>query len=80
MVTEGYRFGGRDGLEVWDGNVVKLGCDDGCTTINTIKFIELKKLNLNLKKPSNRLSWDAHILISVTLTSITLSIISGPVL
>ena len=40
MVTEGYRFGGRDGLEVWDGNVVKLGCDDGCTTINIIKFTE----------------------------------------
>ena len=33
--------GGRDGLGVWDGNV-KLGCDDGCTTINIIKFIELK--------------------------------------
>ena len=33
----------RDRLGVWDGNVVKLGCDDGCTTINTIKFTELKK-------------------------------------
>ena len=33
---------GREGLGVWDGNVVKLGCDDGCTTINIIKFIELK--------------------------------------
>ena len=32
-----------DGLGVWDGNVVKLGCDDGCMTINGIKFIELKK-------------------------------------
>ena len=32
---------GRGGLGVWDGNV-KLGCDDGCTTVNTIKFIELK--------------------------------------
>ena len=28
---------------VWDGNTVKLGCDDHCTTINIIKFIELKK-------------------------------------
>ena len=27
---------------VGDGNV-KLGCDDGCTTINIIKFTELKK-------------------------------------
>ena len=34
--------GGRDGLGVWDGNVVKLGCDDSCTTTNTIKFIEFK--------------------------------------
>ena len=32
----------RDGLGVWDGNV-KLGCNDGCTTINIIKFIELKR-------------------------------------
>ena len=35
--------GGRDGLGVWDGNVVKLGCDAGCTTVNIIKFIELKR-------------------------------------
>ena len=27
-------------LGVWDGNVLKLGCDDSCTTINRIKFIE----------------------------------------
>ena len=33
--------GWGDGLEVWDGNVVQLGCDDGCTTINIIKLIEL---------------------------------------
>ena len=31
------------GLGVWDGNPVKLGCDDGCTTINVIKFTEQKK-------------------------------------
>ena len=31
---------GRDGLGVWDGNAVKLGGDDGCTTINIVKFIE----------------------------------------
>ena len=29
----------RDGLWVWDGNAVKLGCDDGCITTNIIKFI-----------------------------------------
>ena len=28
----------------WDGNVLKLGCDYGCTTINILKFIELKKM------------------------------------
>ena len=31
---------------VWDRNVVKLGCDDGYTTIN-IKFIELKNFVLS---------------------------------
>ena len=30
-------WGDRDALGVWDGNVVKLGCDDGCTTINIIR-------------------------------------------
>ena len=34
---------GRDGLGVWDVNVVKLGCDDGYTTINIIKFIGKKR-------------------------------------
>ena len=32
-----------DALGVWDGNAIKLGCDDHCTTINVIKFTELKK-------------------------------------
>ena len=41
-VTKGDKLGRRDGLGVWDGNSVKLGCDDPCTTVNTIKFIELK--------------------------------------
>ena len=36
-------YGGRGGLEFWDGNVLKLGCDDGCTTINIIKLTEFKK-------------------------------------
>ena len=31
---------GRDRLWVCDRNVAKLGCDDHCTTINIIKFIE----------------------------------------
>ena len=29
-----------DGLGVWNGNSIKLGCDDCCTPINVIKFIE----------------------------------------
>ena len=33
----------RDGLGVWDGNFLNLGCDDGCTTINIIKFTEFLK-------------------------------------
>ena len=38
-VIKGDRLWG-DGLGVWDENVVKLDCDDGCTTINIIKFTE----------------------------------------
>lgn len=33
----------RDVLRVWDGNAIHLGCDDRCTTINAIKFIEWRK-------------------------------------
>ena len=29
-----------DGVGVWDGNAIKLDCDDHCTTINVIKFTE----------------------------------------
>ena len=25
---------------IWDGNAIKLGCDDCCTAVNVIKFIE----------------------------------------
>jgi len=31
-------WGGRGGLSVWDGNVLKLDCDDGCTHVNKIKI------------------------------------------
>ena len=46
-----------DGLGVWDGNAIKLGCDDHCTTIKVIKFIkripssELKILRFDYKQP-----------------------------
>ena len=33
-------WGWGHGLGVWDGNAIKLGCDDRCTTINVIKFTE----------------------------------------
>ena len=32
--------GWGDALRVWHGNAIKLGCDDHCTIINVIKFIE----------------------------------------
>ena len=38
-------WGRRDGLGIWNGDILKLCCYDGCTTINIIKFIELKKRN-----------------------------------
>ena len=42
-VTKGDSFGiARGVLKFEEGNVLKLGCDDGCTTINIIK---LKKKN-----------------------------------
>ena len=42
MVTKGDTLGeGRGVLGAWDGNVLKLDFDDGCTTINVIKFMEL---------------------------------------
>ena len=34
--------GGGNGLRVWEGNAIKLGCDDHCATINVTKFTELK--------------------------------------
>ena len=44
MVSKGDRLGsGEDGLGFWYGNAVKLGYNDCWTTINVIKFIEVKK-------------------------------------
>ena len=36
-------MGWGNGLEVGNGDAVKLGCDDHCTTINVIKFTALNK-------------------------------------
>ena len=44
MLTKSDSWGWEGWTGVWDGNVLKLGCDDGCTTINIIKFIEFKKI------------------------------------
>ena len=44
------QVGGWEGaLRVWDGNAIKFGCDDCCTSINVIKFINFKKGKKNLK-------------------------------
>ena len=46
-------MGGRgDALRVWDGNAIKFGCDDCCTTINVINSLsDIKtKITVNLKK------------------------------
>ena len=46
------QFGGwGDTLGLWDGNPIKLDCDDHCTTINVINSLNNKKnKNKNLKK------------------------------
>ena len=43
MVSKGDRLRWGDGLGFGDGNAIELGCDDRRTTINVIKFTELKK-------------------------------------
>ena len=52
IVTKEDSLGGRERLGVWDGNFLKLGCDDDCTNINIIKFIELKIKNKGKKTPN----------------------------
>lgn len=45
----------------WDGNAIKLGCDDGHKTINIMKFIEFKKKKKSSLKQSNQrkhYSWE----------------------
>ena len=50
MVSKGDKLGwGRNGPEALDGNAVKWGCDDCCTTINVIKIIQFKKKKLKKK-------------------------------
>ena len=46
-LPKGQAGSGEEWIGVWDGNVLKLDCDEGCTTINIRKFIELKNKNVN---------------------------------
>ena len=43
MVSNGDSLEG-DALGVWDGDAIKLGCDDHCTTIHVINSLGNKKL------------------------------------
>ena len=48
----GHVEGWEDALRVWDGNAIKFGCDDRCTTIkviNSLSNIKIK-IKINLKK------------------------------
>ena len=54
MILKGDSLGVEDRLEFWDGSAKKLGCDDHCTTIHVIKFIELK----NTIKETSRIVFD----------------------
>ena len=40
MASKGDRLGVGGWAGGWDGNAIKFGCADHCTTINVIKFIE----------------------------------------
>ena len=42
LMPSGVPKNGGSGLGVWDGNAIKLGCDDYCTTINVIKLSNKK--------------------------------------
>ena len=44
------QVGGRGNvLRVWDGNTIKLGCDDHCTTINVINSLSNIKKRRRMK-------------------------------
>ena len=48
-------MGWGDALRVWNGNAAKFGCDDCCTLINVIKFINLKKLKNKFVKVKKKI-------------------------
>ena len=49
-------MGWGDVLGVWDGNTLKLDCDDHCTTINVINSLSKKNKNspFQLKKKKKK--------------------------
>ena len=47
MVTKGDRLRGY-ALGVWDGNVVKLSCDDGCTMITKVQRFKKQEKMLHI--------------------------------
>ena len=54
----------RDALGVWDGNDIKSGCNDSCTTVNEIKSLsnfkkEIKKIRV--KHQVSRAFFDSEI-------------------
>ena len=52
---------GGSSLEVWDGNAIKFGCDDHCTTINTVKFIEyFKKIQIRSGRQKKKKKKHSH--------------------
>ena len=56
--TYGYQrgqVGGEEWTGVWDGNVLKLDCDDDCATINIIKALNLKKQRKSHQPPQIKL-------------------------
>ena len=42
MVSKGDSLGWGDMLGLWDGNPIKLDCNDHCTTTNVINFLVIK--------------------------------------
>jgi len=54
MVSKGHILGWGDALGLWDGNPIKLDCDDHCTTINVINSLsnlKILKFIWNHKRP-----------------------------
>ena len=43
MVSKGDSWGGGNARGLWDGNSIKLDCDDHCTTTNVINSLSNKK-------------------------------------